>query len=276
MNKLKKITVVAILLAIVASTIVVPARIDLTGTGGSSCNPFDQNLNTYNSVEFKNIGVNHVTSDSVGCYIDVRNLTGGGQYAIATTGTVTENANFNIINAFSTFSPSGNDKNFMGINLGAQIGGSSDINYVRGFSSPILASSYTGTINHVNIFEAIPYWFSAPSTIHNINAFIYTPLLLTGNFDNQVAFRTSILDEAVNNTHILLSDTQPAGNHTIYSTSVYPSYFAGTMNTTGYNTNVGTGWSGWIDDGVGTNATYSGGIIIAVAGTSGTAGNGII
>jgi len=42
--------------------------------------------------------------------------------------------------------------------------------------------------------------------------------------------------------------------------------------TTGFKTTAGTGWSGWIDDGVNTNCTYSGGILIAVSATSGVAG----
>ena len=42
--------------------------------------------------------------------------------------------------------------------------------------------------------------------------------------------------------------------------------------TGGFLTGDGSGWSGWIDDGINTNCTYSGGILIAVVATSGVAG----
>ena len=46
-----------------------------------------------------------------------------------------------------------------------------------------------------------------------------------------------------------------------------------TLNVTdGYMTDTGTGWSGWIDDGVNTNCTYRYGIIINVGVTAGVAG----
>jgi len=71
-------------------------------------------------------------------------------------------------------------------------------------------------------------------------------------------------DDATNNAHILLGDTQPSGNYAIYSDSSYSSNLTGALNVTGgYATDTGTGWSGTytVDEGV---VTVRHGIIIDV------------
>ena len=233
-DRRKRIIILSITLAMIVTTIIVPAKIDLTGTqtgtggGGFSGkytdldfagttglsdyidnvgagNPFNQSLNTTDVVNFTGLNIAKNTCPIITVVGEVEDA--GGRIELGDGGQ----------NDFLTLSGDNGD----GIGV-----------WTTGEELILGAmSSYRGISFYTN-GTPVGFW----------------------THDGYLAVGETNTDNIKNRLRVV-------GNVNV----------TGNVTASKFNTPSGTGWTGWIDDGTNVNCTYSGGILIAVSATSGLA-----